>query len=130
MSCFNLDKEQKEIVYSKSRNIVVRAGAGSGKTRVLTERIKYLLQKGIKPESIVAFTFTNMAADELKERLSDIEGYDKMFIGTIHSYANYILKRFGNVHYELLTDELITNIMLDLCSRNFLKNMGMLFVKP
>lgn len=118
MSKFNLDEYQDKIVHSEFDNIAVVAGAGSGKTRVLTERIKYLLNNGVNPKSIVTFTFTKMAADELKQRLSDVDGNDKMFIGTIHSYANYILRKFSNTQYELLTDELVTNIMLDLCKRN------------
>jgi DNA helicase-2/ATP-dependent DNA helicase PcrA len=118
MSIFPLDNYQKLIVDSDDTNIVVIAGAGSGKTRVLTERIKHLLDKGVKPSSIVAFTFTVMAAEELKERLSDIPGSDEMFIGTIHSYANFILRHYSNVQYELLTDELEHDIMLDLCKHN------------
>lgn len=118
MSTFPLDSYQESIVKSDSDNIVVIAGAGSGKTRVLTERIKHLLDKGVNPSSIVAFTFTVMAAEELKERLSDISGSDKMFIGTIHSYANFILRHYSNVQYELLTDELEHDIMLDLCKHN------------
>ena len=118
MSSFPLDNYQKAIVESDSANIVVIAGAGSGKTRVLTERVKRLLNKGVEPSSIVVFTFTVMAAEELKERLSDITGSDRMFIGTIHSYANFILRKYSNVQYELLTDELEHDIMLDLCKHN------------
>lgn len=115
---FELNEEQKKIVYSNDANIVVIAGAGSGKTRVLTERVKRLLLDGVNPSSIVIFTFTVMAAEELKQRLSDVPGYDKMFVGTIHSYANFILKKFTNIKYEILTSELENSIMLDLCKRN------------
>ena len=66
---FELNKEQREIVYSNAKNIVVIAGAGSGKTRVLTERVKKLLLDGVNPTSIVIFTFTVMAAAELRQRL-------------------------------------------------------------
>lgn len=115
---FELNNEQKEIVNSNAKNIVVIAGAGSGKTRVLTERVKKLLLDGVNPSSIVIFTFTVMAAEELKQRLSDISGYDKMFVGTIHSYANFILRKFTTIKYEILTDESENNIMHDLCKRN------------
>lgn len=84
-----LDKVQKEIVNSNENKILVIAGSGSGKTRVLTERIKRLINDGVPSESIVAITFTNFAADEMKERLGSIIG--EAFIGTIHSYANKIL---------------------------------------
>lgn len=101
-----LDKHQKEIVESNEQNILVVAGAGSGKTRVLTERIRYLIEKrNVKPSDIVAITFTNMAADEMKERLSDIEYLDEMFIGTIHSFANHLLRTCNEYTYDILSDE-------------------------
>lgn len=84
-----LDKVQQKIVDSSANKILVIAGSGSGKTRVLTERIKKLINNGIRTNRIVAITFTNAAADEMKERLGDIIG--NAFIGTIHSYANKIL---------------------------------------
>ena len=84
-----LDKVQKEIVNSTAHKILVIAGSGSGKTRVLTERIKKLINNGIRTDKIVAITFTNAAADEMKERLGDIIG--NAYIGTIHGYANKIL---------------------------------------
>ena len=87
-----LDSKQMEIVNSNEPQILVMAGSGSGKTRVLTERIKRLLNDGIPEENIVVITFTNAAADEIKERL-DYTG--KAFIGTIHGYANRILLKNG-----------------------------------
>lgn len=100
-----LDKLQKQVVESDANHILVIAGAGSGKTRCLTERVKYLLNSGVEPNSIVAITFTNMAAEEMRERLCDIEGIGDTFIGTIHSFANRILKSSGE-KYKLYTDEL------------------------
>ena len=83
-----LDKDQIKIVNSTAKNICVVAGAGSGKTTVLTERIRHLIKdEGVIPEDIVAITFTVAAADEMRERLSDVEGIDDTFIGTIHSLA-------------------------------------------
>lgn len=92
---FTLDKDQLEVVNSAANNIIVAAGAGSGKTRVLTERVKRLLQEGVNPRSMVIITFTNMAADELHERLKDVKGSDKCFIGTIHSFAKKVLTKSG-----------------------------------
>ena len=71
---FNFDDDQLAVINSTYDNIVVVAGAGSGKTTVLTERIRKLLNDGVKPESIVAITFTKMAAEEMTERLSNTEG--------------------------------------------------------
>lgn len=90
-----LTEEQKEIVEAPvEEKTLVIANAASGKTRVLTERVRFLLQQGIAPEKIVCITFTNNAANEMKQRLKDV--YDsKLFIGTIHSYANMLLTRNG-----------------------------------
>lgn len=94
---------QIEIVNSDYNNIIVDAGAGSGKTRVLTERVKRILESGVNPKSIVVITFTNDAADELKKRLSETPGIKKCFVGTIHSYANSILKKTGKV-YDIFSE--------------------------
>ena len=99
-----LDTNQEQIVNSTAKNIIVSAGAGSGKTRVLTERVKHLIDNGVQPENIVCITFTNKAADEMRERLNDVDGIGEAFIGTIHSFANRILKASGK-RYDLLTAE-------------------------
>lgn len=98
-----LDKIQEEIVNSKEDKILVIAGSGSGKTRVLTERVKRLLEKGEEADKIVAITFTNAAAAEMRERLGDIA--KDVFIGTIHSYANRILLLDGIDTSQYLNDE-------------------------
>lgn len=98
-----LDDIQKEIVTSNAKNILVIAGSGSGKTRVLTERIKYLLDTQENIEDIVAITFTNAAADEIKERIG--EQANNIYIGTIHGYANQLLLRAGVDTSKLINDE-------------------------
>lgn len=79
---------QRKVIEATENNILCLAAASSGKTRVLTERVRRLVEKGCKPEDIICITFTNMAADEMKQRLGDVS--EGMFIGTIHSYANLI----------------------------------------
>ena len=86
-----LDTNQEQIVNSTAKNIIVSAGAGSGKTRVLTERVKHLIDIGVSPENIVCITFTNKAADEMRSRLEDVPCIGDAFIGTIHAFANRIL---------------------------------------
>lgn len=98
-----LDQQQDLAVHAKDSNVLVVAGAGSGKTRVLTERIKFLLEEGVPPCNIVAITFTNMAAEEMKERLYDVEGIGDAFIGTIHSFANRVMKLSGE-NYRIYDD--------------------------
>lgn len=105
-----LDEKQLEIVNSTEKNIIVEAGGGSGKTRVLIERIKKLLNDNVPAENIVAITFTNMAAEEMKERLINVHGIGDCFIGTIHSFANKIFKN-SNEEYKLYTQEIQDQFM-------------------
>lgn len=101
-----LDPQQRDCVYSTEKNIIVVAGAGSGKTRVLTERIRHLVKDlNVPTSNIVSITFTNMAAEEMRARLSDIDTIGDTFIGTIHSFANRIMKESGE-RYTILSDEL------------------------
>lgn len=79
---------QQKIINATDKNILCLACAAAGKTRTLVGRIEKLLNDGVKPQGIVAFTFTNQAAEEMRKRLG--EKADGMFIGTIHSYANKI----------------------------------------
>lgn len=98
----NLSTQQEKIVKTDANKVVVIASAASGKTAVLVERVKYLLSKGTDPKRIVLITFTNAAAEELAERLDHPKG---LFIGTIHSYANYLLLANGNETHDLLENE-------------------------
>lgn len=88
-----LSKRQEQIVHSTEKNIVVIAAAASGKTRVLTERVKWLLEQGADPNKMVVFTFTNAAAEEMRKRIGE-KGKD-VFINTIHSYAFNLLLKYG-----------------------------------
>lgn len=109
----SLSKIQQEIVDSKAAKIIVDAGSGSGKTRVLTERVKRILQEGVNPKSVVVITFTNMAADELYTRLADVPKIKDCFIGTIHAYANKLLKKTG-YNFEIFSEYYQTQFMTEL----------------
>ena len=84
-----LTNVQKQIITTEEPKVVVLSSAASGKSKVIVERMRYLLQKGVDPSKIVAITFTNNAASVMYERLGFPNG---LFIGTVHSYCNYLLR--------------------------------------
>lgn len=91
----NLNKEQVEAVQTTQGPLLILAGAGSGKTKVLTTRIAYMIKQGVKPRNILAVTFTNKAAKEMKERIGKIIGEDTvkyMWVGTFHGICGRILR--------------------------------------
>ena len=102
MEHIELSKQQRAIVEATEPCVVVVASAAAGKTRCLSERVKWLLTQGVPAEEIVAITFTNAAAEEIADRLNNPSG---MFIGTIHSLANYYLRSAGIDTSRLLNDE-------------------------
>lgn len=96
----NLNSCQLEAVTYGDGPLLIFAGAGSGKTRVLTNRISYLIQaKGVLPEQILAVTFTNKAANEMKERIIRLVGRGayRMWVGTFHSLCVRMLRQDGEV---------------------------------
>ena len=93
-----LNKEQKEAVEHIEGPCLVLAGAGSGKTKVLTMRIANLINKGIYSGNILAITFTNKAAKEMRERISNVVEDNYAFVGTFHSFGLKIIRE----NYELL----------------------------
>ena len=113
-----LNDEQKEAVTFKDGPLLVIAGAGSGKTKVLTTRIAYLVENGVDPTNILAITFTNKAAKEMKERVIGILGpvAYQIQISTFHSFGLKVLKvNYGLLGYDknftiLDSDDVLTII--------------------
>ena len=91
-----LNNEQLSAVKTTNGSLLILAGAGSGKTKVLTSRIAYMVKNGVNPREILAVTFTNKAAKEMKERLAKILGENivkSMWVGTFHSICGRILRQ-------------------------------------
>lgn len=103
-----LNERQREAVSHRDGPALVIAGAGTGKTRVLTERMARLIRDGVSPERILAITFTNKAANEMRERVHALlrrkfivepsfADFQSPFIGTFHSLGVFILRRWGTI---------------------------------
>lgn len=107
----DLNPEQKKAIEHKEGPLLIIAGAGTGKTTVITERIKYLImQKFAKPEEILALTFTDKAAKEMEDRVDKMMpyGYTQMWISTFHTFCDNILRHEGiavglNPNFKLMT---------------------------
>ena len=95
----DLNKEQRQAVECVEGPVLIVAGAGSGKTRVLTSRIAYMIEKGTDPSRILALTFTKKAAGEMKERIGQMVGERKarrIWMGTFHSVFIRFLREFAD----------------------------------
>lgn len=117
-----LNPEQMEAVLHTEGPLLILAGAGSGKTRVITYRIAHMIDQGISPFNILAITFTNKAAEEMRNRVDDLVGFgaDSIWVATFHSTCARILRR----HIDILgydtnftiydtddTKKIVTNIL-------------------
>ena len=113
----NLNDEQLKPVLQTEGAVLVLAGAGSGKTRVLTSRIAYIIEeKGVPAEAILAITFTNKAANEMKERLSKIVDVSRSWVCTIHSMCVRILRMYAkevglNPNFSIYSETERSNII-------------------
>jgi DNA helicase-2/ATP-dependent DNA helicase PcrA len=88
-----LNEAQAEAVRHLRGPLLVLAGPGSGKTRVITHRIAYAIEQGVEPERLLAITFTNKAADEMRRRVEALAGIRSPWISTFHSFAARLLRR-------------------------------------
>ncbi len=92
----DLNPTQQEAVQHLEGPLLILAGAGSGKTRVITRRVAYLLQQGIAPGSILAITFTNQAAGEMRHRIEALVPQTSVWISTFHSMGARLLRLYGD----------------------------------
>ena len=121
------ESQRKAVEYCDGPQLVI-AGAGSGKTRVLTYKIAYLLEQGMKPWNVLALTFTNKAANEMKQRIATLVGQDaasRLQMGTFHSVFSRVLRveaeRIGfNANYTIY-DEADSRSLI----KSLVKEMGL-----
>lgn len=119
-----LNEQQREAVFCTEGPLLLLAGAGSGKTRVLTHRIAYLIEQGVNPYHIMAITFTNKAAREMRERVDNLVGYgaEHIWVSTFHSTCVRILRRhidklgYGN-SFTIYDADDQKSLIKDICKR-------------
>lgn len=120
-----LNEQQREAVFHTEGPLLILAGAGSGKTRVLTHRTAYLIEeKGVNPYHILAITFTNKAAGEMRERIDQLVGFgsESIWVSTFHSCCVRILRRYidrigYDNHFTIYDADDQKSVMKDICKR-------------
>ena len=120
-----LNEQQQEAVVTTEGPLLILAGAGSGKTRVLTYRTAYLIEEcGVNPYNIMAITFTNKAAGEMRERIDDMVGYgsESIWVSTFHSTCVRILRRYIDrlgygTNFTIYDADDQKTLMKDICKR-------------
>jgi DNA helicase II / ATP-dependent DNA helicase PcrA len=91
----SLTEPQREAVTHRDGPLLVLAGPGSGKTRVITHRIAHLLANGVRPAQILALTFTNKAADEMQRRVAELAPGDRVWLSTFHRFGAKLLRQYA-----------------------------------
>jgi DNA helicase-2/ATP-dependent DNA helicase PcrA len=92
----DLTDDQRAAVTHGTGPLLILAGAGSGKTRVITRRVAYLLQQGVRPGSILAITFTNKAAGEMRQRVEALVPGNRVWVSTFHSLGARLLRQYAD----------------------------------
>ena len=130
----NWTKEQQEAIYQKGKNIIVSAGAGSGKTAVLTERVITHLKEGVSIDELLILTFTNAAAQEMKDRirkkikenkdlLNNLDKIDNAYITTFDAYALSLVKKYSHILNISKDIKIADNTFIDIKKEEILNDI-------
>src|SRR6185295_19827667 len=92
----SLTEPQRQAVMHREGPLLVLAGPGSGKTRVITHRIAYLIESGVPASQILALTFTNKAADEMQRRVAELVPGAHVWLSTFHRFGAMLLRRYAS----------------------------------
>src|SRR5271157_5648272 len=92
-----LTEAQREAVTHFEGPLLILAGPGSGKTRVVTHRVAWLLQQGVPGNQVLALTFTNKAADEMGRRIERLTGDPTVWVGTFHRFCARLLRKYATL---------------------------------
>ena len=125
MTLDNMNEMQRQAIMHTQGPLLILAGAGSGKTRVLTHRTAYLIEElGVNPYNIMAITFTNKAAGEMRERIDDLVGFgsESIWVSTFHSTCVRILRRFidrlgYDTNFTIYDADDQKTLMKDICKK-------------
>lgn len=117
-----LDPLQKQAAHSSEGPIIIIGGPGTGKTRALVSRVKYLLDSGASPFTITFLTYTSRTAEQAREQLAQVVDEENVFVGTIHQYSSYLLRQAGaaalgrSPHYTIWDQIQATETIQDILS--------------
>lgn len=129
-----LNNEQKQAVLENDYPLYIIAGAGTGKTKTLTSKVCYLIKNGVRPKNILTLTFTNKAADEMKERIISIlekEGMDNNFLSipwilNFHKFGLKVLRSYIHLldlgyenHFSIIDEDDLHKIIVKIIEKNF-----------
>ena len=119
-----LNKQQKQFVFSKSKKILHKPCAGSGKTLVITRKVGQLIDERVSPESIYCISFTRAAAMELKTRLIKLNKLGKdVNATTFHSFIICFMKKYCNSNFSMITDSEKDIVLNNICQRFKIKSI-------
>lgn len=120
MNLLGVNEEQLKAINTDSTHVLVIAGAGAGKTKTISKRVSYLMEKRISYRNIFCITFTRYASNEMKKRImNESENGEKVFVNTFHMFSIYILKKYGNFEGYIMISDIEKNNLIQNITKRF-----------